>query len=97
MLSLSLALLNLLALPGLDGAHMLEAAMDRWFPGTSGLATHLIGPNDSDGSPPLRHVTVRDQVLRRRIERIILYLSTSTAILTVSGGVMEVLVSGQWM
>ena len=35
MLSLSLALLNLLPLPRLDGAHMVEAILDRLYPTTS--------------------------------------------------------------
>lgn len=86
MLSLSLALLNLLPLPGLDGAHMLQALIDRWLPGTLGQP---VGPDDLDGLYPRRLTTVRDQLFRRRVERAVLYLTSTVGILALGGGILE--------
>ena len=51
MLSLSLALLNLLPLPRLDGAHMVEAVLDRLYPTTSKARLPLSAEVAAGGIP----------------------------------------------
>ena len=98
-LSLSLALLNVLPLPRLDGAHMMEAMLDKLYPTTKksggrALPTAASAPGHEaedvieQGLDPL---TIEDEVAqskRSRIEMTIGYGSVGMAVLALGGGVL---------
>jgi hypothetical protein len=59
-LSLSLALLNLLPLPRLDGAHMIEAVLDRGYSRKASGNHEGDQGQDRDGSASLMHMKVNE-------------------------------------
>jgi Zn-dependent protease len=87
MLSLSLAILNLLPLPYLDGAHILEAGLDYWYPNSRKAASTDIEEFEGE---PLQSPRVDPAVVtkRRRIEQAILYGSSGLTATAFGGGLV---------
>jgi membrane-associated protease RseP (regulator of RpoE activity) len=107
-LSLSLALLNVLPLPRLDGAHMVEAVLDQLYPGTrsatSATITSTTGAMVSaggDGEDAIERglvpLSLQDEVVqvkRHRIERFVSVGSLGVVVLAIGGGLLASILDG---
>lgn len=92
-LSLSLAILNVLPLPRLDGAHMVEATLDKLYPTTSktGPTTGAAPEVEETVERGLEPMSIQDQAVqsrRTRVERGIEYGSVVLAVLAIGGGLL---------
>lgn len=100
-LSLSLALLNVLPLPRLDGAHMVEAVLDQLYPGTRSATSAITtttgtmvpaGRDEEDaieqGLVPLGLQDEVVQVKRHRIERFVSVVSLTVVVMAIGGGLL---------
>jgi membrane-associated protease RseP (regulator of RpoE activity) len=107
-LSLSLALLNVLPLPRLDGAHMVEAVLDQLYPGTrratsaTTTTTGTMVPAGGDeedaieqGLVPLSLQDEAVQLKRHRIERFVSVGSLGVVVLAIGGGVLASILDGR--
>ncbi|KAH8089024.1 hypothetical protein HD553DRAFT_304974 [Filobasidium floriforme] len=106
-LSLSLALLNVLPLPRLDGAHMVEAVLDQIYPGTRSATaatstTGAIIPAGGDeedaieqGLVPLNPQDEIVQVKRHRIERFVSVGSVGIVVMAIGGGLLASILDGR--
>lgn len=108
-LSLSLALLNVLPLPRLDGAHIVEAVLDQLYPGTRSAASAITttttgtmlpaGSNEEDaieqGLVPLSLQDEVVQVKRHRIERFVSVGSLTVVVMAIGGGLLASILDGR--
>ena len=107
-LSLSLALLNVLPLPRLDGAHMVEAVLDQLYPGTRSATsaitttTGTMVPAGGDGEDAIEQglvpLSLQDeivQVKRHRIERFVSVGSLTVVVIAIGGGVLASILDGR--
>lgn len=103
-LSLSLALLNLLPLPNLDGGHILEAILDRKYPNTnyrqadSEPSADVFRINEELNTPTRETILPQElhdyvpnsleAIARRKVERAIFISTAAVCVASLGGGIL---------